>query len=296
MLSVHMPLWPFLIRLFSFLTFGHYLIAGLILANTLSIAGLLLFHKLVREDLGERVATMALLFLLAFPGSIFFSFVYSENLFFFLAILFFVFLRRSNYLGASVAGLFMVLTRLVGIFCLVPLAWHLYENRRKLSSWLYCLVPLIGVVIYLIVMDYFTGNPLEGIQAQQYYNPNLSAHKIFDIVGFVKSFFVSLEFHDYSNSPVDRVWFVWFLATLPFIWKRSKTLFFFAFFVGLIPAMTLNFVAYTRYFLIVFPAFIVTAEFFAKDNLRRWAWLPLALLFGLQIVFLLRFVNNYWVA
>jgi len=90
----HQPLWPFLIKAFSYLTLGNHLIAGLILSNVFSLIGFCLFYQLAREDCGERVANVALALMLAFPGAIFFSFVYTESLFFFLSIFFFLFPQK----------------------------------------------------------------------------------------------------------------------------------------------------------------------------------------------------------
>jgi hypothetical protein len=103
------------------------LIAGLVLANILSAAGCLLFFSLAGNRFGAPAAKLALLFLLAFPGSLFFQFVYSEPLFFFLVMLLWWGLERRCH-GVAAAGAFLLpLARSVGVFALLPLAWHVLE-------------------------------------------------------------------------------------------------------------------------------------------------------------------------
>ncbi len=95
------PLWPFLIRLGSYLFGGSYLIAGLVLANLLSVLGVLVFYYLVFVTRSPREAEAATLLLLAYPGSLFFSFIYSESLFFVLSVLFFAFLHHRRITPAA---------------------------------------------------------------------------------------------------------------------------------------------------------------------------------------------------
>lgn len=294
--TVSFPLWPFLIHLFAEVTGGHYLAAGLILANLFSLAGLILFHHLIASSFDEPVANISLLLLLCFPGAIFLSFMYSEALFLFLSVLFFICLKSSRYRTVFAVTFLMSLTRSVGIFCLLPLIWQLAARKEKPTRWLCCLGPLSGMAVYFLIMHKATGNPFTGFEDQKKYLAQASLSKIIDVMGFIKAFFnFPLEIHGYLNSALDRLWFLWFAAALFFLWKRNKTYFIYALAMGLVPAMSLSFMAYTRYFLVVFPVFVVTAELFVKNKNGAWLWLTCAVLFSLQIIFLLRHVNNYWV-
>ncbi|MCZ7639554.1 MAG: mannosyltransferase family protein [Verrucomicrobia bacterium] len=78
------PLWPLLVRALAPLAGGDHLLAGLVLANLLSLAGWVLFHRLCARRFGERTADLALTLLVAFPGALFFQFLYTEALFFLL--------------------------------------------------------------------------------------------------------------------------------------------------------------------------------------------------------------------
>lgn len=293
----HQPLWPLLIKVFSYLTFGDHLIAGLILSNLFSLIGFYLFYKLAREDCGERVANIALALMLAFPGAIFFSFVYTESLFLFLSVLFILSLKKSNYLAAAVAAFFMPLTRIIGVFCVFPFAWRIFSNRESPTKWFYCASPLLGLLTYFLIMYFFTGDPLAGIEGAHRYASAASISKIFEVGNFVGALFSPVRFsHTIINSVIDRLWFVWFVLALYFTWKINSIYFVYALFMGLVPAMTSSFMSYTRYIAIVFPLFLATAKMFSNIQRDYWLWLAVAVLFSIQIIFLIRHVNFLWVA
>jgi len=84
------PLWPHLVRWVAPLTGGNLVVAGLLLANLFSFVGALLFYRLAKLKVGECNARWALAFLLAFPGALFFQFIYSEALFFMILMAFFL--------------------------------------------------------------------------------------------------------------------------------------------------------------------------------------------------------------
>lgn len=123
------PLWPLLMRWGSVFTGGNHVAAGMILANAFSAAGWVIFFQLAGERFGSRAAWWALGFLALFPGSLFFQFVYSEALFFFLVMLFVLGLERRWYGLVWASGFLLPLTRAVGFFCVAPLVWHLVRCR-----------------------------------------------------------------------------------------------------------------------------------------------------------------------
>src|SRR5215831_8978285 len=223
LLSVnHQPLWPALIKLCSYLTFGNHLVASLVLANVLSVAGFWLLFVLVRDDYGERVATTTSLLMLAFPGALFFSFPYTESLFLFLSALFFLFLKKGGYLVAAALGFFMPLARIVGVFCVFPFGWEIFSrerNHRKLL--VYAVSPLLGILASFFVVYLYTGEPLAAFGVQSRYVSQGSITKVFQISGFLSDIFRSVSFsHGVLDSAFDRIWFAWFVVTLPFIYIK----------------------------------------------------------------------------
>src|SRR5437667_2738982 len=168
-----------------------------------------MFYQVVAGRFGKTVALWALVLLVVFPGSLFFQFIYSEPLFFLLVMALWLGLERERYDWACTAACLLPLSRPVGIFCVLPIAWHLL-NKKPLRSfgwlqrwisrqpefgeavrkedvtvawshWRYyglLAAPLLGWAVYFGLMWTWTGNPLEGIQAQRFWG----VHSITNLV------------------------------------------------------------------------------------------------------------------
>ncbi len=118
------PLWPLLMRWAAPLAGGNHLIAGLVLANLFSLAAWVLFHERVRRRWGGGVAGWSLAFLVAFPGALFFQFPYTESLFLLLVMGLWWGLEERRWGLVWVAGLLLPMTRAIGVFAVLPIAWH----------------------------------------------------------------------------------------------------------------------------------------------------------------------------
>lgn len=305
------PLWPGLIHFAGRLTGGHSLVAALILANILSLVALLLFHRFVAVNHGANTANFALALLVAYPGSLFFQFPYSESLFLLLIVLFFIGLSRENYWLVAVAGFLLPLTRATGIFCLLPLMWIIWEKAKNSNVDLFslqvifrrvitqraffvCLAPLLGYMSYFGIMYAFTGNPFEGFDAQKNYINQPSIMNILNVFSFIGAFLNIGWEHGMTNSPVDRVFFVVFVLYLPFLWRLNKPYFFYALGSGLIPAMSNYFFSYTRLLVLCFPLFIILGEKLGRRENRLYFAYVMAILAAVQITFLIRHINFNW--
>lgn len=294
--NVSFPLWPFLIEVFSFVFFGSHFWSGLIISNIFSIAGLLLFFKLVYDDAGEETAYRSLILILAFPASIFFSFIYSEPLFFFLTAMFFVYLKRSRYEMASIFSFLMTLARPMGIFSILPLGYEILRRKSKWRDWLCMAGPLFGLAVYFLVMHLWAGGMFEGVKAQRQFVFPILPHQLLDAGRFLKSFFTPAEeVGNFAMPVLNRIWFVWFVLALCLLWRRDKTYFVYALSAGLFPAVAMTFAGYGRYLLPVFPIFFVTARWFCERKLKYFFIMLVAVLCVLQVFFLIRQINNYWV-
>lgn len=128
------PLWPLTVRWVSDATGVGRVITGMVLANLFSLAGWTLFWSITRKRFGESAAKWALVFLVIFPGSLFCQFIYTEPLFFLLAMLLWFGMENSRYRLAWVAACLLPLTRAVGVFALLPIVWHGLERLKEAWS------------------------------------------------------------------------------------------------------------------------------------------------------------------
>jgi hypothetical protein len=110
------PLWPLLVRGVAPLVGGSHVLAGLVLANAFSLAAWEFFYCLVTRRWGESAAKGAVVFLVAFPGALFFQFNYTESLFLLLVMVLWLGLEQRRYTLACAAALLLTITRAVGLF------------------------------------------------------------------------------------------------------------------------------------------------------------------------------------
>lgn len=294
------PLWPLAIHIGAPLFGGNSLLAGLVLANVLSVIGLLLFHRFATVEYNVEVADTALLLMIAYPGTLFFSFAYSEALFFTLTLLAMRALSTRRWQVVAATGVLLPLTRAIGVFMIAPFSYALYldwKQRKRVSvaHVVTVLTPLLGFGAYLLFMRSATGDAFSGFAIQRRFTSYRPPSQWLNLFDFLRSFLNVRSFHGYTSSVFDRLCFLLLLATLVRLWTTKPALLLYALPVGVWPAMTVSFMSYSRYLAVIFPAFLVAADWLAPAARRDLRWMVLALLLSLQALALVLHVNNYWV-
>lgn len=309
------PLWPALIHSFSFLFRDSSIAVALLLANGISIAGWVLFYAFIVRKWGARCAKYSLLFLVAFPGSLFFEFAYSESLFFLLLMaLLWAFECNLFFLACGVAFL-LPLTRPIGIFCIIPILWHatLVSGTLTLqgtprssalsipswsaSPWYLVLgaafAALLGWAVYLLIMFLWTSNPFEGFSAQRFWGVHKIAN-LWNIQKFVTAWLSPSTWHGYVGSFLDRTIFTLILYCMPLAFKLDKALFVWLWVLCVLPAMSGSFTSLTRYASVAFPVFIALGAYFESDRKQGARVTLLAIFFLIQTILVWRYVNFSW--
>jgi hypothetical protein len=123
------PLYPLLISLVS-AAVRNYALAGILVSLACYAGALTLLYRLIKAELGSRVALWSVAFLSFAPTAFFFQAVYSESLFLLTTVASFAFARRGRWLAAGLMALLATLTRSAGLLLVVPLAWLWLEQRR----------------------------------------------------------------------------------------------------------------------------------------------------------------------
>jgi len=307
------PLGPLLVRGSAPLAGGSHLIAGLVLSNVLSLAAWVLFHRLAARRWGEAAAKWSLVFLIAFPGALFFQFNYTESLFLLLVLVLWWGLEERHYGWAAVAAGLLPLTRGVGVFAVLPIAWYALEpagsrlkqwwrsrregragvapalggaesgftgGRRDAGptlagrAWLLA-TPLAGWAAYLALIWHWTGNPFEGFAMQKHWG----VHSVWNLVNvpkFIVGLFTPTQWHEFSGSVLDRCVFLLVLDCLPLLWRLDKKLLVWTYMLGILPAMSGTFTSFTRFASCAFPLFIALGVFLSAERGVRSAESALA--------------------
>ncbi|MCD8117751.1 MAG: glycosyltransferase family 39 protein [Oscillospiraceae bacterium] len=173
---VFFPLYPWLMRLLSFLI-PNYDLCGHLLSATAYIGGCYVLARLVTEDLGWRTAKNSLLLFSAYPFAFFFAGIFTESLFFLLSSSTFYCIRKHRYLAAGLLGALGALTRMQGVLLILAgiAEYIVSENaaeKIKAHAWrqlwrgfwrrlLPLAIMLTGVGIYLWLNYAVEGNPFQ---------------------------------------------------------------------------------------------------------------------------------------
>lgn len=294
------PLYPFLIKSVGFLFLGNTLAAGLLISNLCSLLAIVYFYLLVKKMYNNTIAFTASLFMLSFVTFFYTSLVYSEGLFLLLVIAFFYYMYEKKYYPGLFLSVLIPLTRPTGILVAVPLCGYLVLdiwNSKKVKDPKTCILLLgfiTGFLLYLGIMNYFTGSFFSGFDAENIYFPHNSLNNLLQPVSWFQNNFLNIQysFNGYTTSILNRIFFGFFLILLYFIYKYlDTTLFLYSLALGLIPALSDSFMSYIRFILVIFPIFIVLALRFRKNPYL--IIIPSAMF---QVLLLIAHTLNYWVA
>jgi hypothetical protein len=145
------PLYPLLVRAGGWLC-GSPLLAGIVISLGAFLVALAALHRLAVIEVGADAARWTVLSLALFPGSLWFSAVYSESLFLMVSVGAVLCARRERWAAAGVLGALGAATRSAGLLLVIPLAllwFDAYRARRapaRSVAWL-AVVPL-GLAAY----------------------------------------------------------------------------------------------------------------------------------------------------
>ncbi len=159
LLIVFFPLYPLLIRLFTFLVKDS-LLSSLMISNLASVLTVFFFYELVSIDYMNDIGIRTIFYFSIFPTAYFLTAAYTESLFLFLTIASFYYARKDRWFLAGILGGLSSATRITGIVLFPALIAEYFFQKRKQKQMkikeiiLLLLVPL-GFIIYLII-NYMT--------------------------------------------------------------------------------------------------------------------------------------------
>ncbi|HEY8628453.1 MAG TPA: mannosyltransferase family protein, partial [Gaiellaceae bacterium] len=163
------PLYPIAIWLGTRLG-GGTAIWGIAISVAALLPTLWFLYELTERLFERRAARAAVLAFALFPSAFFLNAVYTESLFLLTSVgcIWALRVRRNLVLGCIFAY-FAMLTRNVGVFLIVPLAWHWFQRRRELgwSSALFVGFSASGLVAYMYYLWQVRSDPLYFAVAQR---------------------------------------------------------------------------------------------------------------------------------
>ncbi len=302
------PAYPLTIRIASIL-FGAnssfdlaYFFSAFFVSNIAFFLSLIVFYKLLSLDYNEKQTKQTLFALIVFPTSFFFGSLYSESLFLLFLFLSFYFARKKQWALASIFGIFLTLTRLVGI-CIFPVLFYEYfiVNKQPLKKFIQSgiwTVPF-GLIGYSIYNYFMKGDFLYFIHAQGNFLNNRSVDTI---VLFPQTIYRYIKIL-ITNSNAQFEWwiallelgsFVFVIIALYVAWKKKvrRSYIIFSLLAVLVPASSGTFSALPRYILVAFPMLIVIGLFSGK--LLKTLYFSISIV--LLAILLFFFSKGYFIA
>lgn len=285
------PLYPILIKLFSYITFGNFLLSSLVVSNVSFLAGLILFYRMINDIYDHKIAMWSVTFLLAFPTSFYFGSSYSESLFFLLVISYFYLIYKKRMILASLLGAFASAARIIGVFLVLSI-----KPKLKMSNILQLLIIPTGILSYMLYLTLVFKKPFYFISAQQVFGQERSTEGIVLLPQVFWRYFkiiVTTGGAPLFNSLFELFSTIFVLALLVLSYKKVKgEWLIFSFIAVLIPTLSGTLASMPRYILVAFPMYIVMAQI--KSTMAKT--IILSIFFVMLVALTVIFTRGYWIA
>jgi Gpi18-like mannosyltransferase len=273
------PLYPSLIKFLTPLFSNNQLLTGIVISNICFLLGLWFFAKYL--ELGnKKLKIWPLIFLIAFPTSFFFGAVYTEGLFFLFLTGTLYFLKKENYFLVIILAFLASLTRLIGVFLLIPIIFDLIKTRVNFKKILVVLAPILGLLAYCFYLFKTTGDPFYFITSQPIFGANRSSHLILlpqVYWRYLKIFFIANHDFRYYISVLEfSVFNLFFVVLILDLFKNLKIKNFdrlglnlFSIAVLILPTLTGTLSSIPRYALFSLSFFIYLSQI--KSNVIKYS-------------------------
>ena len=310
------PLYPIAIWLGTRLGGGP-AIWGIAISVAALLPTLWFLYELTQRLFERRAARAAVLAFALFPSAFFLNAVYTESLFLLSSVgcIWALRVRRNLVLGCIFAY-FAMLTRNVGVFLIVPLAWHWFQRRRELgwSSTLLVGFSTSGLLAYMYYLWRVRGDPLYFAVAQRetwgraFINPIDTLGKAWTtgVNGAQYAFHPHVMFAGNNAGPAFKaadtfnlllLFALAFLLVLA-IGRLPLDLWLYSALVMAAPILTPSpfwaLTSFSRYFLAAFPLFCIVGFELSRRWIVRWVILAASATWGVYLTLL--FVTWRWVA
>jgi hypothetical protein len=129
-----MPLYPWLIRFSAPVFGGHHLLAALVLSTIFCIVTVILLYELFSALYPQAVARDAVVMFLTYPTAFFLLAGYTESLFLALVLAFWILARNRRWFWAALCAGLATLTRLQGVILSAVLLWMMLVSLVESPS------------------------------------------------------------------------------------------------------------------------------------------------------------------
>ncbi|PIS41885.1 MAG: hypothetical protein COT25_00635 [Candidatus Kerfeldbacteria bacterium CG08_land_8_20_14_0_20_42_7] len=276
------PLYPMTISALD--VFIHNpIITGVILSSLCLLLAVWMLYLLVKDFHPKIPPIKPIIYLLLFPTAFFLVSMYTESMFLFLSITCFYFLLKKNFWIAGIFGFLAALTRITGVFLVIPFIWELYMAYKP-KLWRKELLSVLGIPLAVIAYFTYLGVKFHNFflffKAQADWGRNFSF-----------SHFSFLPSSTTSYPPLDMLCVVFGVVAGVYLIRKIRVSY--GLYVLAVIAATIasgSLLSMERILLVLFPLYIALAHI--KNKKITTTWLVASTL--LLSVFTLLFVQGSW--
>jgi Mannosyltransferase (PIG-V) len=243
-------------------------IAGVLVSHAALFGALVYLFRLVRAELGASAARRATTYLLIFPTSLFLSAIYPEGLFTLLSVGAFYHARRRQWALAGVLAAGATLTRVQGLFLLLPLGLELAAEWRSRGKWqgagrlkaLWLGMPLLALGGYALYSHALTGYWLAFVAAGHAWGRRITP-PIYPLIRYLLAPSLGGAFN-FDFTSVNFAAAIVFAALGVVALRRLPPAYGLWLWVALLVPLSSGghqLTSLTRYAVIIFPAFVAMA-------------------------------------
>lgn len=274
------PLYPLLIKGMKYIT-GNSFTAGIIVSNLALLIACFYLFKLVQLETNKKDAYKAVKFMILCPVAFILSGVFSEATFLALLIASFYYAKKKNWGATGIVGFLLALTRPVGVFVVIPLAYEYlkstkYKFKQIRPDFLFLFLIPIGLFLFMYYNHHLTGDWMAFSSIQSSWNRAIinPLRTLYDGM-FTKDIYTL-----YLAWPT-----VFVLVVLTIFYKKiGLSYWFVGMYLTIIPLLT-GLGSMPRYMLTIFPLYILLAKLSRNQLFNQIATITLALLQGFMMVF-----------
>jgi len=290
------PLYAYATKVLFFLT-RNLLAAGLIVSNLSLVFSLFFVMRIGRRTFDEETVQRALVYLLVFPTSFFFSAFYSEGLFLLTTTAAFYYFLDERYFWCGIWGMLACLTRSSGVALFLAMAAGTLWNRRARlkpirpgALWL-LLIPC-GLLIFMLILKVTVGDPLAFSKVQA----SWGRHFRFPLVTLWDEarrldFSIPRNAKNIEILEGQLVSVLFLILPLFLIGNVDVSLVFYSVLLVLIPLSTGRVLSIPRFAAPIFPAFFAFAHLVRSRRSEQLFITTSALLLGF---YTMQYFNQYW--
>lgn len=292
-----LPLYPYTVAMID-LAINNTLVSFFVVSNGILIGIFFALYYVVVKHMKKKDLAMRTCFLaLFFPLALFYRAYYAEGLFLLLLIWFSYALIKRHWWQVSFSLTLLFLTKINGVFLLIPLVYVLWKEvkKKKLKkrfAVLIFLAPFSAAILLYLIGESMMNSGSIWIHARTFWGPKHSVlQNIITNVQAIVNFY-ALPWHEYKPSQTEIIAFVVGIVLLVKSKKILKPeLWWIAFSLSMAPLLVKNFTSYARYELVIFPFFIYLAYRFKGI----WFYVIMGIFYVYFLWLSVHFINWSWI-